>query len=79
MPAQMTIDQHTELIKRASIQKVPAGPEYSKDLSFDEAHAAQPYPLQLSQAGPWRIARPPSINGIWLINQQCHNLFQNPD
>ena len=40
MPAQMINDQHTDLIKRASIQKVAAGPEYSKDLSFDAARAA---------------------------------------
>ena len=39
MSAQMINDQYTDLIRCASIQKVAAGPEYSKDLSFNAAHA----------------------------------------
>jgi anthranilate phosphoribosyltransferase len=33
-------DSIAETIMRGCIQKVATGPEYSKDLSFDEAHAA---------------------------------------
>ena len=40
MPAQAATDTASELVMRGCIQKVATGPEYSKDLSFDEAHAA---------------------------------------
>mgnify|MGYP001545662496 FL=1 len=40
MSAQAASDTASELVMRGCIQKVATGPEYSKDLSFDEAHAA---------------------------------------
>jgi anthranilate phosphoribosyltransferase len=40
MSAQPAIDNAAELVMRGCIQKVATGPEYSKDLSFDEAYAA---------------------------------------
>ena len=40
MSAQVASDTASELVMRGCIQKVATGPEYSKDLSFDEAHAA---------------------------------------
>ena len=40
MAAQMTTESASNLIMRGCIQKVATGPEYSKDLPFEEAHAA---------------------------------------
>ena len=40
MSALPATDSITEPVMRGCIQKVATGPEYSKDLSFDEAHAA---------------------------------------
>ena len=40
MSAQPAIDNAAELVMRGCIQKVATGPEYSKDLSFDEAYSA---------------------------------------
>ena len=40
MSALPATDNAAELVLRGCIQKVATGPEYSKDLAFDEAHAA---------------------------------------
>ncbi len=40
MASQPATDSAAELVMRGCIQKVATGPEYSKDLSFDEAYAA---------------------------------------
>jgi len=40
MSAQMITDTASDLLMRSCIQKVATGPEFSKNLSYDEAHAA---------------------------------------
>ena len=40
MSAQAASDTASELVMRGCIQKVATGPEYSKDLSFEEARSA---------------------------------------
>ena len=55
MAAQMTTDNASELIMRGCIQKVATGPEYSKNLAFEEAHAAMRQILS-GQADPVQAA-----------------------
>ena len=55
MPDLPATDSIAETIMRGCIQKVATGPEYSKDLSFDEAHAAMRTILE-GKADPVQVA-----------------------